>query len=70
MAHYSTHQRHSIPTKYEDKEDDDEEEDGRPPIHKHRFNKYNKTSISSMPKKIKGYVYKPLWRKLNILNVY
>ena len=35
VAHYCTHQRHSTPTRY----DDDDDEDVRPPNHKHRVNK-------------------------------
>ena len=36
VAPYSTHQRHSTPTKYEDEEEDDDEEEVQPPSHKHR----------------------------------
>ena len=70
VAPYSTHQRHSTPTRYEDKEEDDDKEDGRPPSHKHQVNKDKNTSLSSLPKKGKGYVYKPPRRKPNILYVY
>ena len=35
VAPYSTHQRHSTPTKYEDEEEDDDEEEVRSPSHKH-----------------------------------
>ena len=44
VAPYSTHQRHSTPTKYEDEEEDDDEEVVRPPSHKHRVNKDKKIS--------------------------
>ena len=67
---YSTHQRHSTPTRYEDEEEDDDDEDVRPQSHKHRVNKDKKTSSSSSPQKGKGYVYKPPGRKPNILYVY
>ena len=70
MAPYSTHQRHSTPTKYEDEEEDDNEEEVRPPSHKHRVNKEKKTSSSSLPQGKKGYVHKPPRRKPNILSVY
>ena len=70
LAPYSTHQRHSTPTKYEDEEEDDDEEDVHPPSHKHRVNKNKKTLSSSLPQKGKGYVYKPPGCKPNILNVY
>ena len=58
VAPYSTHQRHSTPTKYEDEGEDDEEEI-QPPSHKHRVHKDKKTSSSSLPQKVKGYVHKP-----------
>ena len=67
---YSTHQRHSTPTKYEDEEEDDNEEELRPPSHKHRVNKDKKTSSSSLPQGGKGYVHKPPGGKPNILYVY
>ena len=67
---YSTHQRHSTPTKYEDEKEDDNEEEVRPPSHKHRVNKDKKTSLSSLPQGGKGYVHKPPGRKPNILYVY
>ena len=51
VAPYSTHQRHSTPTKYEDEKEDDDEKDVRPPSHKHRVNKDKKTSSSSLPHK-------------------
>ena len=71
VAPYSSHQRHSTLTKYEDvEEDDDDNEDLRQPSHKHRVNKDKKTSSSSMPQKGKGYVHKPPGRKPNILYVY
>ena len=66
----SIYRRHSIQTKYEDKQEDDDEEDVRPPSHKHRVNKEKKTSSSSLPQKGKGYVHKPPGRKPNILYVY
>ena len=43
VAPYSTHQRHSTPTKYEDEEKDDDEEEVHPPSHKHRVQKDKKT---------------------------
>ena len=70
MAPYSTHQRHSTPTKYEDEKEDDEEKDLRPPSYKYRVNKDKKTSSSSLPQNRKGYVHKPPGRKPNILYVY
>ena len=70
VAPYSTHQRHSTPTKYEDEEENDNEEEVRPPSHKHRVNKDKKTSYSSLLQKAKGYVHKPQGRKPNILYVY
>ena len=70
VAHYSTHQRHSTPTKSEDVEEDDNVEEVRQPSHKHRVHKDKKTSSSSLPQGGKGYVHKPPWRKLNILYVY
>ena len=71
MAPYSTHQRHSTPTKYEDEEeDDDDDKDVRPPSHKHRVNNDNKTSSSSLIQKGKGYVLNPPGRKPNILYIY
>ena len=69
VAPYSTHQRHSKPTKYEDEEEDDEEEI-QPPSHKHRVHKDKKTLSLSLPQKGKGYVHKPPGRKPNILFVY
>ena len=38
VALYSTHQRHSTQTKYENEEEDDDEEDVPPPSHKYRVN--------------------------------
>ena len=70
VALYSTHQRHSTPTRYEDEKEDDDDEDVRSPSHKHRVNKDKKTSFSSLPQKGKGYVHKPPGRKPNILYVY
>ena len=70
MAPYSTHQRHSTPTKYEDEIKDDNEEAVRPPSHKHRVNIDKKTSSLSFPQGEKGYVHKPPGRKPNILYVY
>ena len=70
VAPYSTHQRHSTPTKYEDEEEDDNEEEVRPPSHKHRVNKDKITSSSSLPQGVKGYVHKPPGRKPNIHHVY
>ena len=70
VAPYSTHQRHSTPTKYEDEEEDDDEEDVRSPNHKHRVIKDKKTSSSSLPQKGKGNVHKPPGCKPNILYVY
>ena len=69
VAPYSTHQRHSTPTKYENEEEDDEE-DERPSSTKHRLNKDKKTSSFSLPQKGKSYVYKPPERKPNILYFY
>ena len=45
---YSTHQRHSTPTKYDDDEEDNGEEEIRPPSHKLRVHKDKKTSSSSL----------------------
>ena len=70
VAPYSTHQRHSTLTKYEYKEEDDNEEEVRPPSHKHRVNKVKKTSSSSLPQEGKDYVHKPFGRKPNILYIY
>ena len=70
MAPYSTHKRHSIPTKYEDEEEDDDEEEVRQPSHKHRIHKDKKTSSSSLAQGGKGFVHKPPGRKPNILYVY
>ena len=71
MALYDTHQRHSTPTKYEDEAEDDNEEEVRPPSHKHRVNKDKKTSSSRLPQGGKGYGHKLPGRKLpNILYVY
>ena len=65
VALYSTYQRHSTPTRYEDEvEDDNDDEDVRPPIHKHRVNKDRKTSSSSLPQKGKSHVHKPPGRSL------
>ena len=47
MVPYSTHQRHLTPTKYEDKEDDEDEEDILQPSNKHQVYKDKKTSPSS-----------------------
>ena len=47
VAPYSTHQRHSTPTKYEDDEEDDNKEEVRPPSHKHRVNKDNKHHLQA-----------------------
>ena len=69
VAHYSTHQRHSTPTKYEDEEEDDEE-DVRPSSHKYRVNNDKTTSFSSLPQNEQGYVHKPSGRKSNIYYVY
>ena len=69
VAPYNTHQRHSTITKYEIEEEDDEEE-VRPPSHKHRIHKAKKTSSHSLPQEGKGYVHKPPGRKPNILYVY
>ena len=68
VAPYSTQQRHSTPIKYVD--EDDNEEDVRPPNHKHRVHNDKKTSSSSLPQGGKGYVHKPPGRKPNILYVY
>ena len=38
VAPYSTHQFYSNPTKYEDLEEEDDEENVRPPSHKNRVN--------------------------------
>ena len=70
VAPYSTYQRHSTPTKEEDREEDNNVEEVRPPSHKHRVNKDRKTSSSSLPQEGKGYVHKPPGRKPNILYVY
>ena len=70
VAPYSTHQRHSTPTKYEDAEEDDNKEEIRPQSHKHQVNKDKKTSSSSMPQGGTNYVHKPPGRKFNILYVY
>ena len=70
VAPYSTHKRHSTPTRYEDEEEDDDDDDVRPPNHKHRVNIDKKTSSSSLPQKGTGYAHKPPGRKPNILYVY
>ena len=73
MAPTSNNQRHSTLTKYEDEEeddDDDDEEEVRPTSYKHRVNKDNKTSSSSLPQGGKGYVHKQFERNPNILYVY
>ena len=45
VASYSTHKRHSTPTKYEDEEEnDDDEKEIRQPSLKHRIYKDKKTS--------------------------
>ena len=67
VAPYSTYQRHSTPTKYEDEEKNDDEKEVLPPSHKHRVHKYRKIPSSSIPQGGKGYVHKPPWRKPNIL---
>ena len=69
VAPKSTHQRHSTLTKYEDKEEDDNEEEVRPLSHKHRVNKDKKTSSSSLSQRGIGYVHKLPGRKPNILYV-
>ena len=69
MAPYSTHQRHSTPTKYEEEEEDDDENEVQPPSHKHRVQIDKKTSSSSLLQKGKGYIQKPPGRKPNILYV-
>ena len=51
VAPYHPYQHHSTPTKYEDYERDDDDEDVRPPSYKHRVNNYKKTSSSSLPQK-------------------
>ena len=62
VAPYSTHQRHSTPTRYEDEEeDDDDDEDVCPPSHKHRVIKDKKTSSSSLTQKGKGYGSQVAW---------
>ena len=43
VSPYSTHQRNSTLTRYEDKEEDDDDENVRQPSHKHRVNKDNET---------------------------
>ena len=68
-APYSTHQRHSTPTKYQDEEEDIDEKI-RPPRHRHRVHKDKKTSSSSLLHRGNGYVYNPHGRKTNILYVY
>ena len=71
VAPYSTHKRHSTPTKYEDEEeDDDDEKEVRQPSHKHQIHKDKKTSFSSLAQGGKGYVHKPPGRKPNILYVH
>ena len=70
VAPYITHHRHWTPTKYEDKEEDDDEENVRQPSHMQRVNKDKKTSSSSLPQKGKGYVHEPFERKPNILYFY
>ena len=70
VAPYSTHQRHSTPTKYEDEVEDDNEEAVRRPSNKHRVNKNKKTSSLSLPQGGKGYVHNPPGRKPNILYDY
>ena len=70
VAPYSTHQRQSTPTKYDDEKEDDDEKDLNPPSHKHQVNKDMKTSSSSLPQKGKGFVHKPPGRKPNIFYVY
>ena len=70
VAPYSIYQRHSTPTKYEDEEENDNEEEVRPPSHKHWVNKDKRTSSSSLPQDGKGYVHKQPERIPNILYVY
>ena len=70
VAPYSSHHRHSTPTKYDDEDEDDDKEELRPPSHKHRVHKNKKTSLSSLPQGWKGYVHKPPGRNRNILYVY
>ena len=70
MAPYSTHKRHSTPTKYEDEDEDDDAEEVRQPSHKHQIHKNTKTSSSSLAQGGKGYVHKTPGRKPNILYVY
>ena len=67
---YSTHQRHSTPTKYKNEEKDDDDDNLRPPNDKHRVYEYKKTSASSLLQKGKTNVHKPPGRKPNILYVY
>ena len=70
VAPYSTHQRHSTLTKYENEEKNDDEEEVRPRTHKHQVHKDKKTSSSSLPQRGKGYIHKPPVRKFNIHYVY
>ena len=69
MAPYSTYKRHST-TKYENKEEDDDEKEVRQPCLKHRIHKDKKTLSSSLAQGVKSYVHKPPGRKPNILYVY
>ena len=70
VAPFSTHQRHSTPTTYNDEEDDNNEIKVRPPSHKHQVYKKKRTLCSSLPHGGKGYVHKPHGRKRNISYVY
>ena len=54
VAPYSTHQRHSTPTKYEDEEEDDDEEEVRSPSHKHWVIKTTKHHLQACHKKAKA----------------
>ena len=67
VAPYSTQQHHSTQTKNEDKEEDDDEVDVRPPSHKYQVNKDKKTSFSSLTQKGKGYVLQLPGRKPTLL---
>ena len=68
-APYSSPLRYSTPTKYEDEEKVDNDNDLRPPSHKHRVNNDKKTSSSSLSQTGKTYVYKLVERLPSILNV-
>ena len=71
VAPYSTHKRHSTPTKYEDDEvDNDEKVEVRPPSHKHRVQKKNTNIILKLATKRKRLCTQTTRAQPNILYVY